>query len=216
MPDGIRATVVFASEDVCPVARLSASAEATVDAMSSSVAVPGSRGSATDFYAATDRPPEGVEFDRIFTTGSTDLYRTTHDGEASCPCECLGRFGCPAARYVARDGVLTIVFHAADFEQLQAVIGDLRDRFPGVDIRRLVRSPTAGDPSDAVFVDRGKLTDRQRQVLRAAFDAGYFERPRRANATELAADLGIDPSTFAEHLSAAQSKLLADLFEESG
>jgi hypothetical protein len=37
---------------------------------------------------------------------------------------------------------------------------------------------------------------------------GYFEHPRTANAGEVADELDISRSTFAEHLAAAQSKLL--------
>lgn len=40
---------------------------------------------------------------------------------------------------------------------------------------------------------------------------GYFERPRRANATEVADVLDINPSTFSEHLAAAESKLIEDV-----
>ena len=67
---------------------------------------------------------------------------------------------------------------------------------------------------DVVFVDRGKLTDRQHEVLRTAYDMGYFERPRGANATEVAASLDINPSTFTEHLLSAQRKLLGDVLED--
>jgi predicted DNA binding protein len=48
-------------------------------------------------------------------------------------------------------------------------------------------------------------------VLETAHEMGYFERPRRANGTEVAAALDIDPSTFSEHLAAAQRKLLRDV-----
>ena len=54
----------------------------------------------------------------------------------------------------------------------------------------------------------GALTDRQREVLTVAHEMGYFEHPRDANAEAVAADLDITPSTFAEHLAAAQSKLV--------
>jgi predicted DNA binding protein len=40
---------------------------------------------------------------------------------------------------------------------------------------------------------------------------GYFGRPREANATEVAAELGINPATFSEHLATAQAKLLEDV-----
>jgi predicted DNA binding protein len=56
-----------------------------------------------------------------------------------------------------------------------------------------------------------RLTDRQREVLRTAHEMGYFEYPRGANAGEVATALDIEPSTFTEHLNAAQSKLLDEL-----
>ena len=40
---------------------------------------------------------------------------------------------------------------------------------------------------------------------------GYFEYPRESNASEVAAALDIEPSTFTQHLNAAQTKLLDEL-----
>jgi predicted DNA binding protein len=57
------------------------------------------------------------------------------------------------------------------------------------------------------------LTDRQPEVLETAYGTGYFEYPRGANASEVAGEPGIETSTLAEHLAAAQSKLLAELLE---
>ncbi|MXR22074.1 helix-turn-helix domain-containing protein [Halobacterium bonnevillei] len=37
---------------------------------------------------------------------------------------------------------------------------------------------------------------------------GYFDHPRGANGASVAAELGISPATFHEHLAAAQRKLL--------
>ena len=227
MSSGIRATVAFSSSDVCPIVRISAVTDSVIDNVSTSVAScsnsdssPGDddpnrvTGSVTEFVVDTASPPEDLPAELVFSYGDKHLYRLLHDGTVGCPCECLGEFGCPPHRYVARRGTLEIVFHAADYEQLQTVIGELRERFPGTDIRRLVRSPTGDAESDTVFVDRGTLTDRQLEVLRTAYEKGYFDRPRSANATEIAAELGINQSTFSEHLVAAQTKLLADVFED--
>jgi predicted DNA binding protein len=54
----------------------------------------------------------------------------------------------------------------------------------------------------------GALTDRQREVLTVAYGMGSFEHPHEANAEAVAAALDVTPSTFAEHLAAAQSKLV--------
>lgn len=212
MASGIRATVEFTDPDGCPIVQFSESAETVIDQTSTSVALPGTPGSVTEFLAAGDHAPDD-ENEPIFSYGTANLYRTAHDGDVDCPCECLGQFGCPVHRYIASDGDLTLVFHAEDFEQLQEVTAEFRDRYSDVNVQRLLQPPLEGRPQERVFVNRGKLTDRQFEVLQTAYEAGYFERPKRANATEIAADLDISQSTFTEHLVTAQQKILEDVLE---
>lgn len=82
------------------------------------------------------------------------------------------------------------------------MIATPRGRGPGVDIRA---------PEDGVLVDRRRLTARQREVLETAHERGYFARPREANATAVAAALGVAPSAFREHLVVAGPKLPVDI-----
>lgn len=211
MPSGIRATVEFDDPGVCPLAELSAAAETTIDSVSVSVRPTDGADGVTEFPLDADADPDvDAELTPVFAHGSTRRYRLVHGDEPTCPCECLGTFGTPVARYVAREGTLTLVFHAADYDELKRLVADLRERFPAVDIKRFVRSPGGGS-RDRVLVDRGKLTPRQLEVLETAHRMGYFDRPRRANATEVADELGISPSTFGEHLAAAETKLLDDV-----
>ncbi|ADD07449.1 HTH-10 family transcription regulator (plasmid) [Natrialba magadii ATCC 43099] len=156
-------------------------------------------------------------FGPVFSYGETNLYRWVRDEDqqnscpCSCPCACLGSFGCPVHRYTVDNGVVTLVFHATDFEELQTIMNEFRDRFPSVDVKRLLQPPLEGTPDERVFVNRGKLTDRQQEVLETAYRMGYFERPKGANATEVATELDITQSTVTEHLSAAQRKIFADV-----
>lgn len=55
------------------------------------------------------------------------------------------------------------------------------------------------------------MTDRQREVLEAAYELGYFEMPRQASATDVAVELELDPSTVTEHLRRAERNLLSEL-----
>ena len=107
-----------------------------------------------------------------------------------------------------------VVFHTAGYDELQRVVGDLQDSHPSMSVQRLMREPPEGRPNDTVFVNRGRLTARQLQVLNAAFEYGYFERPRRINITELGERLDIAPSTVSEHLTVAQSKLFEDVLSD--
>ncbi|WP_332899120.1 helix-turn-helix domain-containing protein [Haladaptatus sp. CMSO5] len=216
MLSGIRATVAFTAAETCPIADLSTEVDRPIYSRSTSVSPLESTHSVTEFLLQGEPPTLDAAIDPIFAYGPTRLYRYTHDKGVTCPCECLGLFGCPIERYFAHEGTFTIVFHATDFHQLQEVIAELRDRFPDIDIKRLVRSPTEGTAKDNVFVDRSRLTARQLEVLQTAYDMGYFSQPREANATEVASTLDISQSTFAQHLAAAQSKVFDQLLEHDG
>jgi len=212
MADGIRATVSFVNPGDCPITRASRSVDGRIEQLSTSASLADGDGSVTEFLATGELDDvEGVE--AAFSYGRATLYRTAHEPPASTPYETLGKFGCPVHRFVAEDGVLTLVFHAPTFETLQSVMAAFRERYPPVDVQRLLQPPLEGSPEDRVFVNRGKLTDRQLEVLTTAYEMGYFERPKGANATEIADALGIAQSTFTEHLVSAQRKLLDDLIE---
>lgn len=53
------------------------------------------------------------------------------------------------------------------------------------------------------------LTERQRETLMAAHEAGYYNWPRDTTGEAIADDLGISPATFHQHLRAAEQKLIA-------
>jgi predicted DNA binding protein len=91
----------------------------------------------------------------------------------------------------------TVVGASADLRNAVARANDLGD----VTVLS-VGDGWTGDPAG------GTLTDRQREVLRVAADRGYYETPRRATQEDVAAELGVAPSTVAEHLRKAESNLV--------
>lgn len=213
MSDGIRATVELPTPGACPITDVARNTDSVVERVWRSVPPAGSA-AVTEFEVEATSPPEHPTCEHVLSLGDRHLLRHDHDGGDSCPCECLGGLGCPIQRYVATPVRLRLVFNAVDYDELQTAVQALLDRFPDLDVRRLVRSPDANESDDPVFVDRGRLTDRQLEVLATAYRMGYFDRPRGANATEVAAELEVDPSTVAEHLAAAQSKLFGDVLED--
>ena len=95
--------------------------------------------------------------------------------------------------------------------ELGDVIDALEATGGSVRLERLTSSGGADTRSDPVVVDRGRLTERQREVVRTAQRLGYFEHPRGASATEVADAIGIARATFSEHLAAAQRRVFEDL-----
>ncbi len=84
---------------------------------------------------------------------------------------------------------------------------------PGVELvgRRDVERTmhTTGDLVASLFEP---LTDRQLEVLRTAYFAGFFEWPRTSTGEEIAAMLGVSQPTINRHLRIGEQRLLAQLF----
>ena len=165
-----------------------------------------------EFVADADLDvPEGVE--TVFDYGRKAAYRFRTPRSDGSPFAVLDRHGLPATETVVRDGRLLVTFHATDLPTLRAVLDDLQESCTDMQVVRLLQSSSTPEESDLVTVDRSDLTERQREVLTAAYDAGYFDHPKGANAGEVAAELDIDRSTFSEHIAAAQRKILSRILD---
>lgn len=53
------------------------------------------------------------------------------------------------------------------------------------------------------------LTERQVEVMRTAYDMGFYDVPRSVTTDEIASEIGIDPATVSEHLQRAERNLLS-------
>ena len=212
MTDGIRATVAFDS-DVCPVSETVARADARVDRVTTSVAADGTT-PVTEFRVDADQDASQIELDTVFEQGGARVYRVDH-ADGGCPCELLGQLGCPVDRFLADEHTLTLVFHAPGYDVLRDSIDEIRSAFPQADVRQLIQSSGGDAPANTVVVDRDRLTDRQLEAVRTAYEMGYFDRPRGATAGEIATELDISPSTLTEHLATGQRKLFGDFLGET-
>lgn len=217
MSDGIRAEIRFDRLDACPVAR-STKNGATVTSVSRGVTPDEDGQVLEEFTVLNDGDPDAVESavddaERVFDYEDRSVYRFERERGGDCVCDRIERHDCTVQDVTAERGALTVTLYASDVESLRTVMSDLGTDDTSVTMHRLTRSGEGTD-ADPAFVDRAELTDRQREVLRTAYQEGYFEYPKAANAGEIADSLGIARSTFVEHLSTAQSKILDELVDE--
>lgn len=217
MANGIRAEVSIDTPAECPVATTSAAIGASTYSVSRT-ASPTPDGPVTEEFLIEDGAPFeteiGDELEEVFTYGTKTAYRFARERGIGCPCERIERFDCPIVDIHTRRGTLHLAFHAPDMERLRDALSNLREGYSGMSVDRLIHSSGEATETSLVFVDRSKLTDRQEEVLSTAHRMGYFERPKGANATEVADELDISLSTFSEHLAAAQTKLLDTILGE--
>lgn len=205
---GVRTELVFEEASGCPVAAASGDVPGPVTDVNWA-----DDGGETVTEQVTVEDGELDEFDAVFEYGTQQVYEFGRDKSDPCICEHIQANLGPITDVHARDGDLHVTLHAGDVSGLRDLVSEMRDQFDGLRIEYLVHSVEDNQGGELVPVDLRRLTDRQREVLETAHEMGYFEYPRESNATEVAAELEIQPSTFAEHLAAAQGKLYQELLE---
>ena len=95
------------------------------------------------------------------------------------------------------------------------VVETVIDRYGGLSLaaqRRRERDPNSR--TELIESLRDELTDRQLETVQKAYLSDYFEWPRPVSGESIADSMGITRSTFHQHLRAAQSKIMGELFEE--
>ncbi|QIO24018.1 helix-turn-helix domain-containing protein [Haloarcula sp. JP-L23] len=211
---GIRVELSVDSPGACPVAAVSEEAGTAVTDVARSAPLDDDEGQVVEEFTA-DGGAQAIEsrgdIAEVFAGGGGARYRFERE-RAGCVCETVEEFACPVADIRAESGQLRLTFHAPDVDRIRAIVTRLKELYGDVSLRSLRRDGET-NPTDSVLVDRSRLTDRQREVLETAIEMGYFRYPKGANASEVAEELDISVSTFAEHLAAAQTKLLDTILD---
>ena len=172
---------------------------------------------------AADRTPEstasaaesldGVRHVRV--TGSVDdatLLELLVDGDTIVSTLADGG---ATVRAVRADGEgCTVVVDVPEHADIRGIVDTLGRVASGVDLvaRRERDRPLRTRTAFRAELDE-ELTERQATTLEAAYRAGYFERPRRRSGQEVADSLAISPSTFTQHLRAAERKLFGLVYD---
>ncbi|ELZ47970.1 DNA binding protein [Halorubrum californiense DSM 19288] len=166
-----------------------------------------------DAVVSQFRAHRAVDAELVFDGGDEFVYRCRSPAADDFPSDAVESLGYPVSSVTVRTAParvrLGLSLPAAD--PLGDVIDVLEATGGSVRLERLTSSGGADTRSDPVVVDRGRLTERQREVVRTAQRLGYFEHPRGASATEVADAIGIARATFSEHLAAAQRRVFEDL-----
>jgi predicted DNA binding protein len=201
--------------DDCPLARATAGVDVAVDAEPPQLRSDGNvllRFSAPSSDVLTGRLDDDDAIRYLHVTGSdgTNNYRCL----SKHPCvvhELVDRgFLVESMRY--RRGGATMRGAVVGYDVLRGVM-EAAGRTVGVTLRQVY--PLRSDDREPVG-RRWDLTVAQEEAVRVAWEAGYFDLPRKRTASEVAAELGISKSAFLERLRRAQSSLFGSLFDESG
>ncbi|MFC6824991.1 helix-turn-helix domain-containing protein [Halopelagius fulvigenes] len=89
---------------------------------------------------------------------------------------------------------------------------EVQDAIEGVSVPVDVTIEAVGGLAGTTTAIEAHLTNRQRRVVEIAVELGYYDIPRTASQKDIAAKLACAPSTIAEHLRKAESRILRAQF----
>ncbi|MFD1599315.1 helix-turn-helix domain-containing protein [Halobellus rarus] len=135
-----------------------------------------------------------------------------------CPAQRLGALGGLPRTARAADGEGRLVAEVPAQYDTRAVIEGFLDAYPDAELTGIREKETiepmfSGGTYQQLLSTQ--LTEKQREVIQTAFEAGYYDWPREATGEDVAAELEIASATFSEQIHAAERKLLSALFADA-
>lgn len=176
-----------------------------------------------EFFSVTGRDPErlvAMADDRPDVEADLLVDRT--DGglvefvvAENCPAVTLAEAGALPQTVEATDGVGRITAEVPADADAAAITDRFLAQHPDADLRRKRQQPY-GAPMFSIHelesALESELTDRQREIITAAHEAGYYDWPRGKTGEELAAEFDLSPPTLHDHLRSAERKLVSLVF----
>lgn len=176
-------------------------------------AVPAADNVVLQYVTIEDAPAEQVlEFAAGFS-GIEDARFVADDGfefaTRAGPVNTAVDVGGTVRHLHAEEGVARVTCEVAADTDIRTVVDGFDATYTDTELvsKRAVELPAETEAGFRQSVD-GRLTEKQRAAVRAAYFAGYYDWPRESTAEELAESMGISSPTLHSHLRKAQRKLL--------
>lgn len=154
-----------------------------------------------------DEESDEVDQLEVFQSLGENRQGFTYLFELSAPDIGTEADGCPTELFC--EGELAITDRGIELTGIapQSVIclfhEELRSRKVSFEVQQITDYTGKEGPAEL-------LTERQREVLRCAYEMGYFNVPRNVTMSDIAEQFQLDKSTISEHLQRAERKILSN------
>ncbi len=187
--------------------------------------VSGDSGESIQYVTVADADPEAVSeyaaeaehidtAQHVYTHEERSLFRLSIDERSIVAT--LAQYGAGIESLSLTGTSGTLVAHVASSNDIRTVVDALQTTYDGLTLVAQ-RERERDVQTEAGFRKQlaATLTDRQREAVRTAHFAGFFEWPREHSGEEVASMMDISQTTFTQHLRAAENKLFSALFDET-
>lgn len=186
--------------------------------------IPRGDGVYAEFFSVTGADPDRLlALAEDFDGGEATVLNRYEDGALiefsvgdGCPGVFLGEEGALPREVYAVDGVGTVAAEIPPEADAAGIVDRFLAAHPDADLARKREQPFVTpmfSQREYLELVDDRLTDRQREILAAAHDHGYYDWPRGITAADLADEVGVSGPTLHKHLRAAEQRVIAALFE---
>lgn len=159
------------------------------------------------FESAVTEDPTIDEAARLDTHESEALYRAEWPGGVESVANAVVETGGTLVSATGQRGGWELHIRFEDPDQLPAFSTYCERHDVGYEVQRVYRSGEAGAP------DRFGVTEKQREALVAALDAGFYEVPPEATMEDVADELDISQQALSKRLRRGHGNLVGDVFD---
>ena len=123
----------------------------------------------------------------------------------------VGKHGGRLVQTVSKPDSTTVTIELPDSVSKRPLLDSLTSRYEQIELvaQRHSADPTVSERADLTDV----LTERQYEILNAAYHGGYYETPRGVNGEDLAVSFGISSPAVYNHLQAAHRRILRTVLD---
>lgn len=131
-----------------------------------------------------------------------------------CPGVIFADYGCVPRILDRTADSFVMATYVSSVDVVSDLVAELRSVCTRVEVRSLVNTDACEGSAETREVDLSAVTEKQRQALALAVEAGYYDTPQTVSLDELADEFDISSSALSQRLARAEGTLLGQLFDE--
>ena len=151
--------------------------------------------------------------DATLRDAESDTVRTMFFSEQlcdHCPGKIFSKYDCLPRYRRIDEGSFLMETYASNTDTVSDIVSEVRTISDSVSVKSIVPTDDS-DGSELEIVDLTEMTHKQRQALKLAKEAGYYDSTKQVSLQELAERMDVSTSALSQLLNRAESNVIKQL-----
>lgn len=159
---------------------------------------------------------ETCNVDATLRDAETDTVRTMFFSEnlcSYCPGKIFSKYDCLPRYRRIDEGSFLMETYASDTDTISDIVSEVRTISDNVSVKSIVPTDDSNG-SELEIVDLTEMTNKQRQALHYAKEAGYYDSEKKISLQDLAEKMDVSTSALSQLLQRAETNVIRQLSVE--